>query len=110
MQNGLYKLEFGAPGRGIGSGVVIYRDGEIAGGDAGFAWTGTIVDDEGALSGDIHVFEHSPGHENVFPGLTDFHLTVTGQVLDNINVGLYGKTPSAPGVSLQIAMQLLVPR
>lgn len=108
MKNGLYRVEFSAMGN-YGTGSVTYRDGHVSGGDAGFGYIGQVTDSGGALAGSIEIFQHTPGYENVFAGLTTFTLTVQGKATNEDLAALSGTTTAAPGVTLQVSMQFLRP-
>lgn len=104
MKNGIYAVQFAAMGN-QGGGVIVMRDGQGAGGDAGFAYVGTVNPD--TLKGEIEVFQHDPGYPNVFAGLTNFTLTVEGQKHAEGSYSFTGKTNAAPGVPLNVTMRFL---
>jgi len=108
MRNGLYSVQFGVGGN-VGSGAVTFRDGQVSGGDAGFAYAGTIDQDGNQLSGTIDIWEHTPGQENVFAGLKKFTLEMVGTATNEERAGLSGTTPAAPGQSVKVSMQLIRP-
>ncbi|MDB5501938.1 MAG: hypothetical protein JWR89_1840 [Tardiphaga sp.] len=74
MKNGLYSihvdLEDGRSGKG--SGVVIFRDGQILGGDAYLYYVGSYVTNEaaGTFKGEVSVMQHtrSPAQSPLFGG------------------------------------------
>lgn len=108
MQNGLYAVQFAAMGN-QGGGVIVMRDGQGAGGDAGFAYIGTVNDNGDTLSGQIEVFQHDPGYPNVFAGLTNFTLAVQGKKHAEGSYSLTGTTNAVPGVPLNVTMRFLRP-
>lgn len=108
MQNGLYRIEFGVGGN-VGTGVITYRDGLVTGGDTGFAYMGRFDQDGDKLSGHVEVFQHAPGHPNVFAGLTEFTLTVQGTQMTDTTAGFHGSTPDAPDQGIKVSMQMLRP-
>lgn len=107
MKNGIYRVEFQAM-ENMGFGVITYRDGQVSGGDSSFAYVGQIEESGDQLSGQIEVFKHSPGLDNVFAGLESFTLTARGTATGDA-AGLHCETASAPGVPLKVSMQLLRP-
>lgn len=62
MRNGLYSIHVGLlDGRsGKGSGVVIFRDGRLLGGDAYLFYTGSYVAKGDAFKGEVTVQQHTP--------------------------------------------------
>jgi hypothetical protein len=106
MKNGLYSVQFGVGGR-VGGGVVVYRDGQAVGGDAGFAYAGSIAQQGSALTGQIDIWQHTPGYDNVFAGLDNFMLVVSGQQMTETTAGLHGETDSAPGQAVKVSMRLI---
>lgn len=65
MKNGLYSIHIrmldGVKGRA--SGVLVFRDGTILGGDPYFWSVGTYTVKEGTWKGDIVTNQHTPYHE-----------------------------------------------
>lgn len=108
MKHGLYSVAFAVMGN-QGGGVVTYHEGQIAGGDAGFAYLGKVSEDGSKLSGTIEVFQHDPGFPSVFPGLTNFELSVEGSAQSDGSATLAATTSAAPGLKLNIAMRFLRP-
>jgi hypothetical protein len=62
MQNGLYSIHVDLlDGRaGKGSGVVLFRDGKILGGDAYLFYVGTYVNAGEGFKGEVTVSQHTP--------------------------------------------------
>ena len=64
MKNGLYSIHVNLlDGRsGKGSGVIVFRNGEILGGDAYLFYTGSYVvnADAGTFKGEVTVTQHTP--------------------------------------------------
>lgn len=62
MQNGLYSIHVGLlDGRsGKGSGVVVFRDGQILGGDAYLYYTGSYTVNGNTFRGEVLVSQHTP--------------------------------------------------
>lgn len=97
MKNGLYSIHVALlDGRvGKGSGVILFRDGQILGGDAYLYYTGKYVVKGDTFKGEVLVQRHtSPRNEDnpLFGGpapvgigvtgtFTDTHATMTGTAL-----------------------------
>lgn len=62
MLNGLYSIHLVLlDGRsGKGSGVVVFRNGEIRGGDSYLFYTGTYVTSGNTFKGEVQVMQHTP--------------------------------------------------
>jgi hypothetical protein len=106
MRNGLYAVEFGT-GVDTGSGVLVYRDGEVRGGDAGYAYIGNIVRNGDALSGELEIFQHQPGHPSVFGNVGSFDLQVVGTATGDDKARFHGESPAFRNVGLKVLLQLI---
>lgn len=62
MKNGLYSVHVSlADGRlGKGSGVLVFRDGEILGGDAFLFYTGAYRAEGAGIRGEVVINQHTP--------------------------------------------------
>ncbi len=62
MRNGLYSIHVHLlDGRnGKGSGVVVFRNGQIVGGDAYLFYTGSYVVSGSTFKGEVQVMQHTP--------------------------------------------------
>ena len=73
MRNGLYSIhgQLGDGREGKGSGVLVFRDGVILGGDAFLYYTGRYSSEGATLRGEVVVNQHTPSlDENpIFGGL-----------------------------------------
>jgi T3SS negative regulator,GrlR len=61
VTNGLYSIytEMTEGGRGHATGIIVLRDGKIAGGDSHFYYTGTYTADAGKWRGELTTYEHA---------------------------------------------------
>jgi hypothetical protein len=61
VTNGLYsiRVEMTDGGRGHASGIIVLRDGKIAGGDSYFYYTGSYSGDGGKWRGELTTTEHT---------------------------------------------------
>src|SRR5450432_4704210 len=90
MKNGLYSihvsLQDGRPGKG--SGVVVFRDGKIVGGDAYLFYTGTYTVKDDTFKGEVLVQRHttSPDANPLFGGPNPVGVGVSGTFTDRAAV------------------------
>ena len=87
MKNGLYSIHVTLlDGRvGKGSGVILFRDGQILGGDAYLYYTGSYTVKGHALKGEVLVQRHTTPRENdnpLFGGPAPVGVGVTGTFTD----------------------------
>src|SRR5947208_9973795 len=82
MKNGLYSIHVSLQdGRtGKGSGVVMFRDGQILGGDAYLFYTGSYTVNGSSFKGEVLVQRHtsSPDANPLFGGPTPVGIGVSG--------------------------------
>jgi T3SS negative regulator,GrlR len=90
MKNGLYSIHVSLQdGRsGKGSGVIMFRDGQIRGGDAYLFYTGSYTTRGDAFKGEVLVQRHtsSPDVNPLFGGPTPVGIGVTGTFTDTAAV------------------------
>ena len=90
MKNGLYSihvsLEDGRTGKG--SGVVMFRDGRILGGDAYLFYTGSYTTRGDTFKGEVLVQRHtsSPDANPLFGGPSPVGIGVSGTITDESGV------------------------
>jgi hypothetical protein len=85
MKNGLYSIHVSLldGNTGKGSGVIVFRDGVIRGGDAYLYYTGSYrMDKNGTFKGEVIVNRHTPnrGAENPLFGERQVSIGVTGKL------------------------------
>jgi hypothetical protein len=108
MKNGIYAVQFGVGATmSKGSGVIVYRDGNVRGGDAGYAYIGNVSGEGGSLSGELEIVRHTPGYPSVFGDVDSFQLSVTGNEFPNDTAGFDAGATAFPGHRLKISMQLI---
>ena len=87
MKNGLYSIHVSLQdGRsGKGSGVVLFRNGKILGGDAYLYYTGSYTVKGATFKGEVLVQRHtsSPDANPLFGGATPVGIGVTGTFTDS---------------------------
>ena len=90
MKNGLYSIHVSLQdGRtGKGSGVVMFRDGKILGGDAYLFYTGTYTAKGDTFKGEVLVQRHtsSPDANPLFGGPSPVGIGVSGTFTDTAAV------------------------
>jgi T3SS negative regulator,GrlR len=109
MRNGLYSIHVSLQdGRsGKGSGVVVFRDGKIVGGDAYLFYTGTYAVKDDTFKGEVLVQRHtsSPDVNPLFGGPNPVGIGVSGTFTDTRGVmngtALVGKASQIFGATLR---------
>ena len=90
MKNGLYSIHVSLQdGRtGKGSGVVMFRDGKILGGDAYLFYTGSYTTKGDSFKGEVLVQRHtsSPDANPLFGGPNPVGIGVSGTITDRSGV------------------------
>jgi hypothetical protein len=99
VTNGLYsiQIEMTEGGRGHATGIIVLRDGTIAGGDSHFYYTGSYTADRGKWRGELTTHEHtkSAGVVPLFGGrevTCGFMGTYSADAADVSGTALVGKT------------------
>ena len=108
MKNGLYSIHVNLlDGRsGKGSGVILFRDGQILGGDAYLYYTGTYSVKGDSFKGEVLVQRHtsSPDANPLFGGHTPVGIGVSGTFTDTRatmnGTALVGKASQIFGATL----------
>jgi hypothetical protein len=109
MKNALYSIHVSLQdGRvGKGSGVVVFRDGKIFGGDAYLFYTGTYTVKDNTFKGEVLVQRHtsSPDSNPLFGGPSPVGIGVSGSFTDTHGVmngtALVGKASQIFGATLR---------
>jgi hypothetical protein len=99
LRNGLYSIhtDMTDGGRGHANGVIVLRDGRMAGGDSHFYYTGSYTCENGKWRGDLVTIEHtrSVGQLPLFGGrevTSGFSGTYFGDEAIATGMSLVGKT------------------
>ena len=100
MKNGLYSIHVGLQdGRvGKGSGVIIFRDGKIVGGDAYLYYTGSYTVKDNTFKGEVLVQRHTTPRDNdnpLFGGPAPVGIGVSGSFTDTRGE-MNGTAPANP--------------
>jgi hypothetical protein len=109
MKNGLYSIHVSLQdGRvGKGSGVVVFRDGKIFGGDAYLFYTGTYTVKDDTFRGEVLVQRHTSSSDAnpLFGGPVPVGIGITGTFTDTRGVmngtALVGKSSQIFGATLR---------
>jgi T3SS negative regulator,GrlR len=109
MRNGLYSIHVSLQdGRtGKGSGVVMFRDGKIVGGDAYLFYTGTYTVKDDTFKGEVLVQRHtsSPDANPLFGGPSPVGIGVSGTFTETGGImngtALVGKASQIFGATLR---------
>jgi hypothetical protein len=110
MKNGLYSIHVTLlDGRvGKGSGVILFRDGQILGGDAYLFYTGSYTVKGDTFKGEVLVQRHtsSPDANPLFGGPTPVGIGVSGTFTDTRatmnGTALVGKASQIFGATLRL--------
>jgi hypothetical protein len=100
MLDGLWTAEF-RTGMSTGSGTVIFKDGKVAGGDAGFYYIGNYTLDQENLNGQVKIQRFKQGSVSVFGPLVSDTLKISGTVLGT-TMNLSGHLASNPNALITI--------
>ena len=109
MKNGLYSIHVNLQdGRlGKGSGVIVFRDGKIVGGDAYLFYTGTYIVKDNSFKGEVLVQRHTTPRDNdnpLFGGPAPVGIGVSGTFTDSrgtmSGTALVGKASQIFGATL----------
>jgi hypothetical protein len=109
MKNGLYSIHVSLQdGRvGKGSGVIVFRDGKIFGGDAYLFYTGSYTVKDNSFRGEVLVQRHTTPRDNdnpLFGGPAPVGIGVSGTFTDTRGVmngtALVGKASQIFGATL----------
>jgi hypothetical protein len=110
MRNGLYSIHVTLlDGRvGKGSGVILFRDGQILGGDAYLYYTGSYTVKDNTFKGEVLVQRHTSPRNNdnpLFGGPTAVGIGVTGTFTEAraemTGTALVGKASQIFGATLR---------
>lgn len=101
MTDGLYSVTFRTPRGEQGSGIAVFHDGKVQGGDHAYFYDGTVVEGPLGTADAVIVVRKYAGGESVFGNLAEFRLEVTG-VANGDRFTLSGHIASSPDQQLTI--------
>jgi hypothetical protein len=99
--DGKYSVWFKTP-LGEGTGIVIFKDGNVTGGDTVIAYAGSYQQAGDDFSADIAIKRHSLGQLSVF-GIDDVDITLTGRCTGT-TASCRGTSRQAPGMTFKATM------
>lgn len=103
LSDGLYRVSFQTP-LGIGFGVAVLNGGKFSGGDSGMYYLGEYTIENGVISAEILVDQHSSMHgmESVL-GTSRATLKLVGKVSDE-GARFTGEAKEAPGLAFRASL------
>lgn len=98
---GLYGVKFTTP-LSAGDGVIIGHAGQIVGGDQGYRYTGTYVENGDTVTAKLRIERHTATSEaSVFGPYNDFNINLTGSAS---TFQFTGTSPEVPNVMIKVAL------
>ena len=79
MIDGLWIVRYHGP-EGVGGGVVVFTEGQVLGGDSGFAYVGTYQERGGTLKAKVTVKNFDPNIPSVLGVPGDHDLLIEGKI------------------------------
>lgn len=105
MQSGIYAAVFKSNNNTFGSGVAVFFNHAIHGGDAAYYYRGKcILGENQKITGNIDVVKYSNVSNSVFGPLNSFRLLLNGVVKDN-GFELSGQVEGKPQLMITITLQ-----
>jgi hypothetical protein len=106
MLDGLWSVQFYVPPSGsavFGSGVVVFNNGSIRGGDSTYYYTGNYQITNGQFKANVSIIHYSGPYNNVLGhGIKQTDVSLTGTP-DSNDFEIFG---SAPSLQQQVAVRL----
>ena len=85
--DGLWTLQYRLQGEWVGSGVIVFKDGKIYGGDSGYYYVGQYAMSGPHLAGRANVIRHDPQAKSMFgTPIEQFDIEMQG-TCENAEVG-----------------------
>ena len=78
--DGLWTIEFISTLHLVGSGVAVFNDRRLLGGDEGYYYSGRYDTENGQFSGTVHVTRYNPKSLSVFGDIGQYTLKLEGKV------------------------------
>lgn len=100
MIDGLWTAEFGSSTGVFGGGVVVFQNGRVLGGDAGYFYIGKYHLNQRVLHVTIEVQPFIVGYESVFSTVNQkFTLELDGSLQDDTHITVQGRMKEVPNLS-----------
>jgi len=107
MQDGIYHVRFSSSVGSSGEGLIVFKQGTVNGGDAGYLYIGQLGVNGETLSGQLNIKRWNPAHVSVFGPLDNFDLQLSGKENSGSSFAVTGGIPSQPGLSITITGRFL---
>lgn len=104
--NGLWSISFWGPYGSTGTGIIVFCDGKIYGGDPAYFYTGTYSLNNNELKAAAHIKHYQGAPDNIFGPVSQIDLVFEGAVSNQFIMG-YGFEPRNPGQRMSFKMQRL---
>jgi hypothetical protein len=104
LADGIYSVHFETP-LGQGSGVVVVTGKRLRGGDATFAYFGTIKHTKNGFTAEIETKRHSQGRDSVF-NREPVHIHLVGKS-DGLNAVCTGTAAEVPGLIFKAVLNFI---
>lgn len=103
--DGLWTAEFGSSLGGFGGGVIVFRDGTLAGGDNAYYYVGEYKVDGANLTATLRVVPFLPGFDSIFNTRgRDLHLELAGRLTDGGHAVAQGFAREAPDAKMGVKL------
>jgi len=106
IHNGSYSVWYRTPLR-EGTGVVVFNNGKITGGDTALGYTGTYFQNGDSFTASVATRRHTLGQPSVF-GLDNVDLTVTGTSTPT-TASCSGTAKQAPNLPFEAVLVRMIP-
>jgi len=100
--DGLWTAKIEAGGNST-SGVLVFANGKVLGGDSGFVWTGSFKLSGDSLKVDLHVKNYDPSVPPRLFGATEYDVRIFGTV-QNEKIVATGTSPVYHGVGVNMVL------
>jgi hypothetical protein len=109
MISGIFAANFGSNSNRFGTGVAVFSNNLIHGGDSAYYYRGKYkLDDGNRISGTIDARKYSNLIESVFgPGMDSFRLNLNGFIVNDNGYELQGRVEGRPDLVISIILNKL---
>jgi hypothetical protein len=102
MIDGLWTAKIEAGGNST-SGVMVFANGKVLGGDGGFMWIGTFKVSGGSVKADIHVKNYDPRVPVRLFGAKEYDVSMYG-IIKGDSITATGSSPVYEGVNVTLVL------
>ncbi len=100
--DGLWTAKIQAGGNST-SGVMVFANGKVLGGDSGFVWTGTFKVSGGSVKADIRVKNYDPRIPARVFGAAEYDVSMYG-IIKGDSISATGSSPAYQGVNVSLVL------